>query len=142
MAVNFNMKILIVDDYHSMRRIIRNHLVQMNFHNFDEAPDGKIAIQKLSLETFGLVIADWYMEPMNGLDLLKAVRANENIKNIPFVMVTAETNPEKVIEAKKAGVSSYIVKPFNHTTLRTKLSHVLGESLEVDLLRGSLSARS
>ena len=81
----------------------------------------------LGREKFGLVIADWYMEPMNGLELLKAVRANEILKNIPFVMVTAETNPEKVVEAMEAGVSNYIVKPFNLPTLRAKLSRVLGE---------------
>ncbi len=127
MAVNFNMKFLIVDDYHSMRRIIRNYMVQLKFHNFDEAPNGKIALHMLGREKFGLVIADWYMEPMNGLELLKAVRANEILKNIPFVMVTAETNPEKVVEAKEAGVSNYIVKPFNLPTLRAKLSRVLGE---------------
>ena len=127
MAVDFNKRILIVDDYHSMRRIIRNYMVQLKFHNFDEAPNGRIALQMLRRETFGLVIADWYMEPMNGLELLKAVRANEILKNIPFVMVTAETNPEKVVEAMEAGVSNYIVKPFNLPTLRAKLSRVLGE---------------
>ncbi len=127
MAVNFNMRILVVEDYHSMRRIIRNYLVELKFHNVDEAPNGKIALHMLGHEKFDLVIADWYMEPMNGLELLKAVRATEKLKHIPFVMVTAETNPEKVIEAKEAGVSNYIVKPFNLTTLRTKLSQVLGE---------------
>ena len=82
MAVNFDMKILIVDDYHSMRRIIRNYLVELKFHNFDEAPNGMIALHMLGREKFDLVIADWYMEPMNGFELLKAVRANENFKNV------------------------------------------------------------
>ena len=127
MAVNFGMKILIVDKYHSMRHIIRNLLVQLRFHNIDEAPNGMIALHMLSREKFDLVIADWYMEPTNGLELLKAIRADGNLKNIPFIMVTAESNPEKVVEAKEAGVSNYIVKPFNLPTLKAKLSSVLGE---------------
>ena len=127
MAVNFGMKILIVDKYHSMRHIIRNLLVQLRFHNIDEAPNGMIALHMLSREKFDLVIADWYMEPTNGLELLKAVRADENLKNIPYVMVTAERNTERVIAAKEAGVSNYIVKPFNLPTLKAKLSSVLGD---------------
>ncbi len=127
MAVNLNMKILIVDDYHSMRHIIRNLLVQLRFHNIDEASNGKIALQTLRREKFDLVIADWNMEPTNGLELLEAIRSDENLKDIPFVMVTAERNTEKVIAAKEAGVSNYIVKPFNLPTLRAKLSSVLGK---------------
>ncbi len=127
MAVNFDMKILIVDDYHSMRHIIRNLLVQLGFQNIDEAPNGMIALQMLSREKFDLVMADWHMEPTNGLELLEAIRDDENLRNIPFVMVTAERNTEKVIVAKKAGVSNYIVKPFNLPTLKAKLSSVLGE---------------
>ena len=127
MAVNFDMKILIVDDYHSMRHIIRNLLVQLGFHNIDEAPNGMIALHMLSREKFDLVMADWHMEPTNGLELLEAIRDDENLRNIPFVMVTAERNTEKVIVAKKAGVSNYIVKPFNLPTLKAKLSSVLGE---------------
>ncbi len=127
MAVNFDMKILIVDDYHSMRHIIRNLLVQLGFQNIDEAPNGMIALRMLSREKFDLVMADWHMEPTNGLELLEAIRDDENLRNIPFVMVTAERNTEKVIVAKKAGVSNYIVKPFNLPTLKAKLSSVLGE---------------
>ena len=85
MAVNFDMKILIVDDYHSMRHIIRNLLVQLKLHNIDEAPNGMVALHMLSREKFDLLIADWHMEPTNGLELLRAVRADENFKNIPFV---------------------------------------------------------
>ena len=127
MAVNFNMRILIVDDYHSMRHIIRNLLVQLKFHNIDEAPNGMIALQMMSCEKFDLVIADWNMEPTNGLELLEAIRSDENLKDIPFVMVTAERNTEKVIAAKEAGVSNYIVKPFNLPILKAKLSSVLGD---------------
>ena len=127
MAVNFDMRILMVDDYLSMRHIVRNLLVQLRFHNIEEAPNGMIALQMLSGDKFDLVIADWNMEPTNGLELLKAVRTDTNLKNIPFVMVTAETKREKVIAAKEAGVSNYIVKPFNLPTLRAKLSSVLGE---------------
>ncbi len=127
MAVNFDMKILIVDDYHSMRHIIRNLLVQLGFKNIDEAPNGMIALRMLSREKFDLVMADWHMEPTNGLELLEAIRDDENLRNIPFVMVTAERSTEKVIVAKKAGVSNYIIKPFNLPTLKAKLSSVLGE---------------
>jgi len=127
MAVDKSMQILIVDDYNTMRRIIRNLLKQLGFDNVDEASDGADAFKKLQEKTFHLVISDWNMEPMTGLELLKLVRADAKLKNLPFIMVTAESKPENVIAAKQAGVSNYIVKPFNAETLKGKMSSVIGE---------------
>ncbi|MEQ8813771.1 MAG: response regulator [Thalassobaculum sp.] len=127
MAVDKNMAVLIVDDYKTMLRIIRNLLRQIGFNNVDEASDGATALQKLRRDTFGLVISDWNMEPMTGLQLLKEVRADEKLRGTPFIMVTAESKTENVIAAKKAGVNNYIVKPFNAATLKTKMTAVLGE---------------
>lgn len=127
MAVDKNMAVLIVDDYKTMLRIIRNLLRQIGFNNVDEASDGATALQKLRRDNFGLVISDWNMEPMTGLQLLKEVRADEKLRNLPFIMVTAESKTENVIAAKKAGVNNYIVKPFNAATLKTKMTAVLGE---------------
>ena len=109
MAVDLNMKVLVVDDYKTMIRIIRNLLKQLQFNNVDEATDGGMALQKLREDSFGLVVSDWNMQPMTGLELLKEVRADEHLKGLPFIMVTAESKTENVIEAKKAGVSNYIV---------------------------------
>ncbi|WP_337996005.1 response regulator [Oleispirillum naphthae] len=128
MAVDMNMRILIVDDYKTMLRIIRNLLKQLGFNNIDEATDGSMALQILrSGNTYGLVISDWNMEPMTGLQLLREVRADAHLKSLPFIMVTAESKTENVIAAKQAGVSNYIVKPFNAETLKTKMSSVLGD---------------
>ena len=127
MAVDKAMHILVVDDYSTMRRIIKNLLKQLGFDNVDEASDGGEAIKKLREKPAGLVISDWNMEPMTGLELLKLVRADEKLKNTPFIMVTAESKPENVIAAKQAGVSNYIVKPFNAETLKTKMTSVIGE---------------
>ena len=127
MAVDMNMNVLIVDDYKTMLRIIRNLLRQLNFTNIDEATDGSMALQKLRAGSFGLVISDWNMEPMTGIQLLREVRADAKLKHIPFIMVTAESKSENVIAAKEAGVSNYIVKPFNAETLKSKLVSVLGE---------------
>ncbi len=127
MAVDKNMPILVVDDYNTMRRIIRNLLKQLGFENVDEAADGGEAFKKIQEKNFGLIISDWNMEPMTGIDLLKLVRADAKAKNTPFIMVTAESKPENVVVAKQAGVSNYIVKPFNAETLKTKLTSVLGE---------------
>ena len=128
MAVDKNMNILIVDDYTTMLRIIKNLLKQLGFNNVDEATDGSMALDKIKTKQYGLVISDWNMEPMTGLDLLKSVRgSNDNFKNVPFIMVTAESKTENVIAAKQAGVNNYIVKPFNAETLKTKIASVLGE---------------
>ena len=127
MAVNKGMSILVVDDYNTMRRIVKNLLKQLGFDNVDEAADGGEAFGKCQEKLYGLIISDWNMEPMTGMELLKKVRADEKLKNTPFIMVTAESKPENVIAAKQAGVSNYIVKPFNAETLKGKLSAVIGE---------------
>ncbi|CCG06834.1 response regulator [Pararhodospirillum photometricum] len=128
MAVDMNMKILIVDDYKTMLRIIRNLLRQLGFNNIDEAMDGSAALQMLRANgDYGLVISDWNMEPMTGLQLLREVRADAKLKALPFIMVTAESKSENVIAAKEAGVSNYIVKPFNAETLKAKMQSVIGE---------------
>lgn len=127
MPVDKNMPILIVDDYKTMLRIIRNLLKQLGFENVEEATDGSQALAKLREGKFGLVISDWNMEPMSGIQLLREVRADPNLKRIPFVMVTAESKTENVVIAKEAGVTNYIVKPFNAATLKSKLVGVFGE---------------
>ena len=116
--------VLVVDDYATMRRIIRNLLQQLGFTDVDEAADGEQALAKLRDKEFDLVISDWNMEPMTGLDLLKAVRADARLKALPFIMVTAESKTENVVAAKQAGVSNYIVKPFNAEILKQKLAAV------------------
>ena len=123
-----NINVLIVDDYRTMMRIIRNLLKQLEFNNVDEAVDGQEALAKLRAGNFGLVISDWNMAPMTGLDLLKEVRADQRLKNMPFIMITAESKTENVVAAKQAGVSNYIVKPFNAETLRDKIEKVLGHA--------------
>jgi two-component system chemotaxis response regulator CheY len=126
MAVNKNMNVLIVDDYKTMLRIIRNLLKQLGFDNVDEASDGTEAWAKIAIKDYGLIISDWNMEPMSGYDLLLKVRNEPRTKAMPFVLVTAESKTENVIAAKKAGVNNYIVKPFNADTLKSKLMAVLG----------------
>ena len=125
MAIDVNMPILIVDDYKTMLRIIRNLLKQLGFDNVDEAIDGSSALQKLRNKNYGLVISDWNMEPMDGLQLLKEVRADVKHKETPFIMITAERKSENIVAAKEAGVSNYIVKPFNAATLESKIKTVL-----------------
>ena len=126
MNLDKSINVLIVDDYKTMLRIIRNLLKQIEFHNVDEANDGVEALTKLRAGDFGLVISDWNMEPMTGLQLLQEVRADQRLKATPFIMVTAESKTENVVAAKQAGVSNYIVKPFNAETLRGKIEKVLG----------------
>jgi two-component system, chemotaxis family, chemotaxis protein CheY len=120
------MKILVVDDYATMRRIVRNLLTQIGYTDIDEAGDGVSALQKLRENKFGLIISDWNMEPMTGLQLLKEIRADAKLAGIPFIMVTAESKTENVIAAKQAGVNNYIVKPFNADTLKMKIQAVIG----------------
>ena len=124
MAVDRSMPILVVDDYATMVRIIRNLLKQLGFDNVDDAGDGSAALAKLRSKHYGLVISDWSMEPMTGYDLLREVRADPALSKTPFIMVTAESKTENVIAAKKAGVNNYIVKPFNAETLRHKIAAV------------------
>jgi two-component system chemotaxis response regulator CheY len=121
MSADVAMPILVVDDYKTMIRIIRNLLKQLGFEDVDEAADGTEALGKMRERKYGLVISDWNMEPMTGYELLKEVRSDTTLARTPFIMVTAESKTENVIAAKKAGVNNYIVKPFNAQTLKTKL---------------------
>jgi len=118
------MKILLVDDFSTMRRIIKNLLRQLGYSNIFEADDGTTALAKLKEEKFDFVISDWNMPKMEGIELLKAVRADENLKDISFLMVTAEAEKERVVEAVKAGVNNYVVKPFTAETLREKIDKI------------------
>ncbi len=128
MAVDHSMPVLIVDDYNTMIRIIRNLLRQIGFVEIDDASDGSMALAKMRERKYGLVISDWNMEPMTGYDLLQRVRGEPGISETPFIMVTAESKTENVIAAKKAGVSNYIVKPFNAQTLKTKIEAVFADA--------------
>jgi two-component system chemotaxis response regulator CheY len=125
MQVNKDLPILIVDDYRSMLRILRNFLVELGYSNVDEATDGRSALAMIESKRYDLVISDWNMEPMSGFDLLKAVRANPSHRNIAFILATAEARPENVVAAKQAGVNNYIVKPFSLAVLRQKINSVL-----------------
>ena len=129
MAVDTNMRVLIVDDDKTMLRLMCNLLEQLNFNNVDEAIDGTEALTVLrdDGDNFGLIISDWNMEPMTGIQLLREVRGDDDLKSIPFIMVTAESKSENVIAAEEAGVSNYIVKPFNAKSFKSKMVSVLGE---------------
>ena len=129
MAVDKKMPIMVVDDFPTMRKIIRNLLEQLGFGNIVEAEDGADALRKLRDSVgrhVGLIISDWNMEPMTGLQLLQEVRADAALKATPFIMVTAESKMENIVAAKQAGVNNYIVKPFNAITLKSKIEAVLG----------------
>ena len=126
MSLNKNMRVVIVDDYTTMLRILRNLLRQLEINNVEEASDGDSAYLLMHKNPPDLVISDWNMVPVSGLDLLRKVRADAKLKHIPFIMVTAESKTENVIAAKQAGVSNYIVKPFNADTLRAKIASVCG----------------
>ena len=126
MALDYDIPILVVDDYQTMIRIVRNFLKQLGFEDVDDASDGAVALGKLREKRYGLVISDWNMEPMTGYELLRHVRADDALKATPFIMVTAESKTENVIAAKRAGVSNYIVKPFNAQTLKNKIEAVCG----------------
>jgi two-component system, chemotaxis family, chemotaxis protein CheY len=130
MAFDPSMPVLVVDDYSTMVRIIRNLLRQLGFADIDDAADGIAALAKMRGKRYGLVISDWNMEPMTGYDLLRQVRAEPGLEQTPFIMVTAESKTENVIAAKKAGVSNYIVKPFNAQTLKAKIEAVFAENDE------------
>jgi two-component system chemotaxis response regulator CheY len=128
MAVDLSIPVLVVDDYNTMIRIIRNLLRQLGFQHIDDASDGAVALGKMRERKYGLVISDWNMEPMTGYDLLQEVRADPSLSKTPFIMVTAESKTENVIAAKKAGVSNYIVKPFNAQTLKSKIEAVFPDA--------------
>jgi len=124
MSINKNMRVFIVDDYTTMLRILRNLLRQLDVNNVEEANDGENAYHMIQKSPPDLIISDWNMAPVSGLDLLRRVRANAKLRHIPFIMVTAESKTENVVAAKQAGVSNYIVKPFNAETLRAKIVSV------------------
>ena len=128
MAMDLSMPVLVVDDYNTMIRIIRNLLKQLGFENIDDASDGLAALDKMRGRKYGLVISDWNMEPMTGYDLLKEVRGDPNLSTTPFIMITARVEKRNVIAAKKAGVNNYIVKPFNAATLKTKIEAVFPDT--------------
>ncbi len=128
MALDPSMPVLVVDDYSTMVRIIRNLLRKLGLGDVDDAPDGAAALAKMHAIRYGLVISDWNMEPMTGFDLLRQVRGDPDLGDTPFIMVTAESRTENVIAARKAGVNNYIVKPFNAQTLKTKIEAVFAES--------------
>jgi two-component system chemotaxis response regulator CheY len=130
MALDPSMPVLVVDDYSTMVRIIRNLLRQLGFADVDDARDGASALEKMHARRYGLVISDWNMEPMSGFDLLRQVRSDPGLGDVPFIMVTAESKTENVIAAKKAGVNNYIVKPFNAQTLKSKIEAVFAERVE------------
>ncbi|MFA7262460.1 MAG: response regulator [Caulobacter sp.] len=127
MAVDKSMNVLVVDDYKTMVRIVRGLMEQLGFHNIDDATDGPAALALIRANDYGLILSDWNMAPMTGLELLKAVRADPRSRATPFVMVTAEAKTENVVAARQAGVNNYIIKPFNLAVLRQKLTTVLGE---------------
>ncbi|MCE9648516.1 MAG: response regulator [Parvibaculum sp.] len=127
MAVEMNMPILIVDDYRTMLRIVRNLLSKLGFTDIDEAADGETALAMLKNKPYSLVISDWNMQPMTGFELLKVVRADDDLKTLPFIMVTAESKVENVVAARQAGVNNYIIKPFSAAVLKAKLKAVLGD---------------
>jgi len=118
------MRILVVDDFATMRRIIKNILKQLGYENIVEADDGKAALRVLENQEVDFIVSDWNMPNMSGLELLKAVRADEKLKGLPFLMVTAEALKENIVEAVKSGVSNYIVKPFTAETLKEKIEKI------------------
>ncbi len=124
MIVDSSLPILVVDDYQTMVRIIRNLLNQLGFDNVDAASNGEEALAKIKDKQYGLIISDWNMEPMTGFQLLQKIREDKERAEIPFIMVTAESKTDNVIAARKAGVNHYIVKPFNAGTLKSKIDAV------------------
>lgn len=118
------MKVLVVDDFSTMRRIVKNLLRDLGFTNIQEADDGNTALPMLQGGDFDFVVTDWNMPGMQGIDLLKAIRADENLSHIPVLLITAEAKKEQIIMAAQAGVNGYIVKPFTAATLKTKLDKI------------------
>jgi len=123
-VVQKSIKILVVDDFPTMRRIIRNLLKDLGFENVDEAEDGVMAFDKLQASSFDLVVSDWNMPNMDGLELLKKIRADDTLSSMPVLMVTAEAKKENIIAAAQAGASGYVVKPFTAATLEEKLNKI------------------
>ena len=126
MAVEKSTPILVGDDYKTMIRIVRNLLQELGFENVDDAGDGAAALLKLRERAYGLVISDWMMEPMSGIDLLRQVRADPGLQALPFIMITAENRKDRVALAEQAGADAYLVKPFNAEALRDRITVVMG----------------
>jgi two-component system chemotaxis response regulator CheY len=126
---DMKMRFLVVDDFSTMRRIVRNLLKELGFLNVDEAEDGVVALSKLTSEHFDFIVTDWNMPNMDGLTLLQQVRANPQLKHLPVLMITAEAKKENIVAAAQSGASGYIVKPFTAGTLSEKLNKIL-EKLE------------
>ncbi|MGH7257640.1 MAG: chemotaxis response regulator CheY [Nitrospiraceae bacterium] len=124
MPADLNMKVLVVDDMSTMRRIVKNILKQLGFSNLEEAENGQDALAKLKGESYGFVVSDWNMPVMMGIDMLRAIRADEKLKHLPVLMVTAEAQKENLMEAIQAGVSNYIVKPFTAETMQEKINKI------------------
>lgn len=122
-----DMKFLVVDDFSTMRRIVRNLLKELGFTNIDEAEDGVVALQKLKAAQFDFVVSDWNMPNMTGIELLRAIRADAALKHLPVLMITAEAKKENIVEAAQAGANGYIVKPFTAATLDEKLQKILSK---------------
>ena len=129
MTIDPSMPILVVDDYQTMVRIIRNLLKQVGYENVDDAPNGEEALKKIRDKRYSLIISDWNMEPMTGFQLLQKVRDESTGSDVPFIMVTAESKTDNVIAARRAGVSHYIVKPFNAATLKAKIDAVFATAV-------------
>lgn len=127
MPADPNMKILVVDDMSTMRRIVKNILKQLGFSNMDEAENGQEALSKLRGDTFGFVVSDWNMPVMPGIEMLRAIRADEKLKHIPVLMVTAEAQKENLVEAIQAGVNNYVVKPFTAETMQEKINKIFNK---------------
>ena len=124
MPADPNMKILVVDDMVTMRRIVKNILRQLGFSNIDEAENGQEALQKLRSDTFGCVVSDWNMPVMTGIDMLRAIKADEKLKAIPVLILTGKAQQSNLVEAVQAGASDYIVKPFTVETMQEKLGNI------------------
>ena len=127
MAVDKSMNVLIVDDYKTMIRIVRGLMEQLGFTNIDEALDVPTAMELVQAKNYGLILSDWNMKPLTGIQFLEAVRKDPRTSKIPFVMVTAEAKTENVLAARRAGASNYIIKPFTLAVLKQKLTTVFGE---------------
>lgn len=125
--IDTSIKVLVVDDMSTMRRIVKNVLKQVGFTDIMEAENGQDALTKLKAGGFGLVVSDWNMPIMQGIELLRAVRADPGLKSMPFLMVTAEAQKENIIEAVQAGVSNYVVKPFTAEALQEKLEKIFAK---------------
>ena len=126
MALNTNMKVLVVDDFATMRRIVKNILKQLGYDDITEAEDGESALSKLKTGNYELLVTDWNMPNMSGIDLLREIRSDAKLKELPVLMVTAESQKENIMEAAKAGVNNYIVKPFTPEIFNAKLAKIFG----------------